>query len=64
MNETTPSKNELRRLNRIRRDNQIRQDFQDLYEQQRIRIDDCLKQLSEKYFLAERTISDIVFSKE
>lgn len=64
-NESQPMlpRSEQRKQNRLRRNEQIRQDFKDLYETQRLRLDDCITNLANKYFLAEATIQDILFKK-
>jgi len=52
-----------RQLNILRRDAQLQARFIELYEKKRIRVDDVIKQLSEEFFLAERTIYDKLHRK-
>ena len=42
------------------RNEQIRQDFEQLYDKGMLRLEACLKRLSEKHFLSENTIFQIV----
>lgn len=51
---------EIRKNNRTRRDEKIAADFKELYQVNRLRIDDCLAQLAEKYFLSAKTIERII----
>ena len=42
------------------RNGRICADFDRLYREERIRFDDCIKRLTEKYFLSEATIMSII----
>lgn len=51
---------QIRKNNRVRRDEKIATDFRELYQVNRLRIDDCLDKLVEKYFLSAKTIERII----
>lgn len=41
----------------------LKKDYEELYNKKRLRYDDCLDKLSEKYFLDKQTIHRILFYK-
>ena len=41
----------------------LKKDYDELYNKKRLRYDDCLDKLSEKYFLDQQTIHRILFKK-
>jgi hypothetical protein len=52
----------MHRSERIKKRNEdLIKDFDDLYNRRRKRLDDVLKELSEKYFIAEDTVYSLVF---
>jgi hypothetical protein len=44
-----------------KRNETLIKDFDDLYNRKRKRLDDVLKELSERYFIAEDTVYSLVF---
>lgn len=55
---------EKRQKNTIRRDNDIRARFKELYDEDRKRIDDCVKILCKEFYLEEFTINAILANKK
>lgn len=49
-----------RKMNTHRRNLRILEEYKRLYDVERIRHDDCLKKLSEQFFLSETSISRIL----
>jgi hypothetical protein len=41
----------------------LKKDFDELYNKKRLRHDDCLEKLSEKYFITKETVIKILFKK-
>jgi hypothetical protein len=54
----------MARHNRILRDATIKKHYQQLNQQKKYTLDYILNELANKYFLAPRTIENIVFKKE
>ena len=53
-----------RRENRLKRDQQLIEQFKKLYQEHRIRIDDCIAQLAEQYCLSIKTVERLVAGKQ
>lgn len=64
MNDQQISKYEQRKQNRERRDQSINDEFKRLYNEERIRYDDCVKIIADKFFLCERSVTNILFKKK
>jgi len=41
----------------------LKKDYEEMYNKKRLRYDDCLEKLSEKYFLTKETVHRILFKK-
>jgi hypothetical protein len=48
------------RENTIRRDEALKARFKELHEVKRIRLDDCIAQLRQEFFLAEKTVWNVL----
>jgi hypothetical protein len=60
----TPSnRSELRKYNRLKRDQSVRDKFAHMYEQERIRLDDCVAKLAKEFFLSKETVNRIITQK-
>jgi hypothetical protein len=56
------SRFETRRANREKRDEQLNQQFKQLYEVERIRLDDCIDKLATQYCLSKQTVERILWN--
>lgn len=54
----------VRKANISHRNQKIASDFKDLYQVQRLRIDDCITALAAQYFLSAKTIERIVANQK
>lgn len=61
---TKLSRHDIQRENVRRRNEDIKARYHELYEQERLRIDDCIKKISWEFYLSEKTVERILTSKE
>jgi hypothetical protein len=57
------NRSELRKYNRLLRDKAVREMFSQLYQVERIRLDDCISKLAATFFLSKETINRIITHK-